>query len=136
MGRRKFSVQAYDVINLTPLIDTLFFLLIIFMVTAPLLEYTVDVSPPEMNADPLPQDEKHSKIVSFKRDGSVRFENSDMSKEQFLYRLGDLKHDPEAKIFLRADRAIPYGDVIDLLNRVRKSGFTGIYLITGEETEP
>ena len=54
-ARRRFPVTAYDQINLTNLIDMLFFLLIIFMITAPLLEYSVDVTPPEMNADPIIQ---------------------------------------------------------------------------------
>ena len=69
-SRRRFPVTAYDQINLTNLIDTLFFLLIIFMITAPLLEYSVDVTPPEMNADPIKPD-TDSKIINVKADGSI-----------------------------------------------------------------
>ena len=66
-SRRRFPVTAYDQINLTNLIDMLFFLLIIFMITAPLLESSVDVKPPEMNADPISPD-PDSKIINVKAD--------------------------------------------------------------------
>ena len=72
MARRNFPRSTFDSINVTPLIDTLFFLLIIFMVTAPLLEYTVEVSPPQMNADPMKPDED-SKIVNVKANGDIIF---------------------------------------------------------------
>ena len=72
-NRRRFQVKSYNEINLTNLIDTLFFLLIIFMITAPLLEYSVDVTPPEMNADPIKPD-NDSKIINVKADGSIVYE--------------------------------------------------------------
>ena len=71
--RRELSVPIYDQINLTNLIDMLFFLLIIFMITAPLLEYSVDVSPPEMNANPIKPD-PDSKIINVKADGSIVYD--------------------------------------------------------------
>ena len=55
--RRRFQSKSYDEINITPLMDTVFFLLIIFMITAPLLEYSIDVSPPKMNASEMKPDE-------------------------------------------------------------------------------
>ena len=68
--RRSLQVPIYDQINLTNLIDTLFFLLIIFMITAPLLEYSVDVTPPEMNADPIKPD-SDSEVINIKADGTT-----------------------------------------------------------------
>lgn len=132
MARRNFATQAYDSINLTPLIDTLFFLLIIFMLTAPLLEYSVDVSAPEMNAEDLPQEaDPKTKVVNLKRDNSVNFEDQDMSQSVFLHRLNSMP--PDAKVYLRADESLPYGDVIRFLASIRKSGFQNIFLITKEE---
>lgn len=132
MARRNFATQAYDSINLTPLIDTLFFLLIIFMLTAPLLEYSVDVSAPEMNAEDLPQEaDPKTKVVNLKRDNSVNFEDQDMSQSVFLHRLSSMP--PDAKVYLRADESLPYGDVIRFLASIRKSGFQNIFLITKEE---
>lgn len=134
--KRDFSVPIYDEINVTPLIDTLFFLLIIFMLTAPLLEYSIDVTTPEMNADKLPDsDDRHSKVVNYKTDGTIVFNKENMTRGEFLTRLEDLKRDPEAKLYLRADEALPYGDVIRFLSEIRKTGFTSIFLVTSEETK-
>lgn len=132
MARRNFATQAYDSINLTPLIDTLFFLLIIFMLTAPLLEYSTDVTAPEMNADDLPQEsDPKTKVVNLKRDNTVNFDDQDMSQSVFLHRLNAMP--PDAKVYLRADESLPYGDVIRFLASIRRSGFQNIFLITKEE---
>ncbi len=133
--KRKFGAPPFDSINLTPLIDTLFFLLIIFMVTAPLLEYNVDVSPPEMNADELTEDQEKSHVVNLRADGTLSYRNMDMTAEQFFHELSDLRHDPEARVFLRADRSLDFGSVIDFLAGVKRSGFTNIYLVTVEESK-
>ena len=122
--KRRSDSTPYDSINLTPLIDTLFFLLIIFMVTAPLLEYSVDVSPPEMNADQLPQDDKKAKVVSLKTNGMVQFNNAEITRAEFFVQLAAFRDDPETKVYLRADRMLSYGDVIDFLSKVRNSGFS------------
>lgn len=132
MARRNFATQAYDSINLTPLIDTLFFLLIIFMLTAPLLEYSIDVTTPEMEADELPQEsDPKTKVVNLKRDNSVSFEEQDLSQAVFIQRLSKLPAD--SKIYLRADKSLPYGDVINFLAKIRQTGFQNIFLITREE---
>lgn len=132
MARRNFATQAYDSINLTPLIDTLFFLLIIFMLTAPLLEYSTDVTAPEMNADELPQEaDPKTRVINLKRDNTVNFEDQDMSQSVFLYRLTKVPAD--TKMYLRADESLPYGDVIRFLASIRRNGFQNIFLITKEE---
>ena len=134
--KRDFSVPIYDEINVTPLIDTLFFLLIIFMLTAPLLEYSIDVTTPEMNADKLPDsDDEHAKVVNCKTDGTIVFNRENMTRGEFILRLEALKRDPEAKLYLRADEALPYGEVIRFLSEIRKTGFTSIFLVTSEETK-
>lgn len=135
MPRRQFSDSMFDTINVAPLVDTLFFLLIIFMVTAPLIEYSTDVSAPEMNADTLPQDDEHAKVVNLKKDGLVLFNNQNMSQEDFFQQLPELKQDPEVKLYLRADRMLSYGDVIDFLARIHRNGFANVFLVTTEETE-
>ena len=133
--KRRSDSTPYDSINLTPLIDTLFLLLIIFMVTAPLLEYSVDVSPPEMNADQLPQDDKKAKVVSLKTNGMVQFNNAEITRAEFFVQLAAFRDDPETKVYLRADRMLSYGDVIDFLSKVRNSGFKNIFLVTSEEAK-
>jgi len=133
--KRDFTGKIYDEINVTPLIDTLFFLLIIFMLTAPLLEYNIDVTPPELNADKLPQDDKHAKVVNLTKNGMVNYERTDMSRAQFIGRISEIRQDPEAKLYLRADRGLPYGEVIDFLGEIRSAGFKSIFLVTSEESK-
>lgn len=135
MARRRFPQSTFDTINVTPLIDTLFFLLIIFMITAPLLEYSVDVSPPQMTADTIRADEK-TKIINIRKDGSILFERTDMTREALSAALLRLRQDPVtagSPIFLRADRDLTYGSVMDVMRLIRNAGFTDVKLVMEEE---
>lgn len=133
MSRRRFSHQIYDSINVTPLIDTLFFLLIIFMVTAPLLEYTVEVSPPQMNADKMEPD-PDSKIVNVKEDGTILFERRTVSADQLVSELSALAaRDSKEPIYLRADGKLSYGKVMEVMKQIRHAGFSNVLLVMEEE---
>lgn len=138
MARRRFNSTPYDTINLTPLIDTLFFLLIIFMITAPLLEYTLEVDPPQMNADPLPQnaaDEKNLKTINLTKEGNVIFDGETISQDECIMKLMPHRTNPEFKIFLRADQGLPYGKVIEFLAKIHGNGFKNVSLVTTEEAK-
>ena len=133
MSRRRFSSQIYDSINVSPLIDTLFFLLIIFMVTAPLLEYTVEVSPPQMNADKMEPD-SDSKIVNVKEDGTILFDRRTITADQLIRELTALAaKDAKQPIYLRADGRLLYGKVMEIMKMIRKSGFSNVLLVMQEE---
>ena len=135
MARRNFSRSTFDSINLTPLIDTLFFLLIIFMVTAPLLEYSMDVSPPAMNADEIdPRDMKNAKTINIKADGTIIFDQTAVTQDELIRQLYRYINDPDVKVYLRADSEVKYGSVIQVLQQVKNSGFSNIFLITAEES--
>ena len=88
--RRRFQSKSYDEINITPLMDTVFFLLIIFMITAPLLEYSIDVSPPKMNASEMKPDE-YSRVINVKKNGDIEFEKKIMNPARLIARLRELK---------------------------------------------
>lgn len=134
--RRRFQVQAFDQINFTNLIDTLFFLLIIFMITAPLLEYSVDVNPPEMNANQISPDNE-SKVVSVKADGSIVFDRETVSEAELQIILSRIRdQNPkglDTPIFLRGDRDVNYGVVIGVMRIIRQSGFRNVNLVMQEE---
>lgn len=133
MSRRRFSSQIYDSINVSPLIDTLFFLLIIFMVTAPLLEYTVEVSPPQMNADKMEPD-PDSKIVNVKEDGTIVFDRRTVSADQLIRELTELAaKDAKQPVYLRADGRLLYGKVMEVMKWIRKAGFSNVLLVMEEE---
>lgn len=130
--RRRFQSKSYDEINITPLMDTVFFLLIIFMITAPLLEYSIDVSPPKMNASEMKPDE-YSRVINVKKNGDIEFEKKIMNPARLIVRLRELKASPDGgriKVFLRADKELLYGSVIQVMKDVKNAGFTDISLIT------
>ena len=136
-ARRRFPVTAYDQINLTNLIDTLFFLLIIFMITAPLLEYSVDVTPPEMNADPIKPD-NDSKIINVKADGSIVFDRRVVSETELQAVLSRIEQESgrDTAIYLRGDKDLRYGVVMNVMRLVRSAGFRNVNLVMQEEAKP
>ena len=135
-ARRRFPVTAYDQINLTNLIDTLFFLLIIFMITAPLLEYSVDVTPPEMNADPINPD-PDSKIINVKADGSIVYDRKTVTEAELQVILSRIEQQNgrETTIFLRGDKDLRYGVVMNVMKLIRGSGFRNVNLVMQEESK-
>ena len=132
--RRSLQVPIYDQINLTNLIDTLFFLLIIFMITAPLLEYSVDVTPPEMNADPIKPD-SDSKIINVKADGSIVFDRRVVSETELQAVLSRIEQESgrDTAIYLRGDKDLRYGVVMNVMRLVRGAGFRNVNLVMQEE---
>ena len=134
--RRRFQSKAYDEINMTPLMDTVFFLLIIFMITAPLLEYSIDVSPPKMTAKEIKADD-FTKVIHVRSDKLIQFEkHKNLTVHDLAARLQELQSSRDSRKFrfyLRADRELRYGDVIEVFKTVKHAGFSDISLVT--ETE-
>jgi biopolymer transport protein ExbD len=134
VARKKFRSQldAIDEINMTPLIDLTFLLLIIFMITAPLMEYGMDVSPPQMNAEKLPED--NTKTVNMDKSGQLIFDNRPVSEEELLNQLQLLQQSsPKTVLLVRADGSRPYSDIIKLMKTIKNSGFINISLVTSAE---
>ena len=132
MSREKHRSQldAINTINVTPLLDTAFMLLIVFMVSAPLLEYGVDVSPPEMNAEKVPED--NSRVITLNKRGEIVFNKNTLSKSEFIRELDSMR-DKKLTMLLRADGSRPYSEVMDVMKLVRAAGFKNISLITQAE---
>lgn len=134
MKRRKHRqpMASFDQINVTPLLDLTFLLLIAFMLTMPLMEYGTSVTPPEMNAKKLP--DKQFKSVTIGADGSLSYQKESVTREELLARLRDLKaSEPETVVLLRCDSTREYGEVISLMRDIKNSGFTKISLVTQAE---
>ena len=135
-NRRRFQVKSYNEINLTNLIDTLFFLLIIFMITAPLLEYSVDVTPPEMNADPI-QPDNESKVINIKADGTIVYDSRTVTEAELQVIMSRIEQQDgrDTAIFLRGDKDLRYGTVMNVMKLIRKSGFRNVNLVMQEEAK-
>jgi biopolymer transport protein TolR len=122
-------------INVTPFVDVMLVLLIVFMVTAPLLTVGVTVDLPETRSSPLPgQDEPLT--VSVTRDGSVYLQESAIAIEELGPRLQAItERSPDARIFVRGDRVIDYGRVMQVVGTIHAAGFTRVALVTETDEE-
>jgi len=131
-GRRRGLNQA-DVmseINVTPFVDVMLVLLIIFMVTAPLLTAGVQVDLPEASNNPLPgQDEPLS--ITVKKDGTVFIQNTKIKTSELVDKLDAItKRKKDTRIFVRGDKAAGYGNVIGVLSAISGAGYTKVGLVT------
>jgi biopolymer transport protein ExbD len=122
-------------INVTPFIDVMLVLLIIFMVAAPLATVDVNVDLPGSTATPQPRPEQPI-YVTLRDDLTINVGNDVVASEQLEAALeAATEGDREQRLFLRADQAVPYGDLMALLNQLRSDGYLKIALV-GLETMP
>ncbi|MFO7821468.1 MAG: biopolymer transporter ExbD [Lentisphaeria bacterium] len=133
MARRvKHELKAFSGINVTPLMDLTFLLLIVFMITAPILEYTVDVSPPRMNAEKI--DEEQSLLIGLSKQGKILYRNDPVNLEQLRAHLSEISNNrPDITVLIRADQSRPYREVVTLMKTVRGSNLYNIALVTRSE---
>ncbi|WP_235945663.1 ExbD/TolR family protein [Thermaurantiacus tibetensis] len=124
-------------INVTPLVDVMLVLLIIFMVAAPLLVTGTAVDLPETSAKALPADDEPL-AITLTRTGERQIGEETLAPEAFAARLAAIRaaRGPEARVVIRADAAIPYGEVAALLADVTGAGFTRVALVNRPRREP
>ncbi len=117
-------------INVTPMVDVMLVLLVIFMVTAPLLVAGVPVQLPKNSAQRLSQPNKPV-IVTLAADGRLYIRDDEVDAASLITRLSALRTgEGDAVVYLRADKTIPYGQVMDLLGRLSSSGYQRISLLS------
>ncbi|KFL30504.1 biopolymer transporter ExbD [Devosia riboflavina] len=116
-------------INVTPFIDVMLVLLIIFMVAAPLATVDINVDLPVSNATPAPRPEEPL-FVTLKDDLSLAIGNDTVAREALAASLDKVTEgDRETRVFLRADAAVAYGDLMEAMNLLRSSGYVRIALV-------
>lgn len=137
-GRRGRGRAPMAEINVTPLVDVMLVLLIIFMVTAPLLVTGVPVNLPETRAKGLEQDSKPT-VISVDRDGGIFIDDAQVGDADLPDRLAEImsanagKAEPP-QIFLRADTALDYGRVMKVMGELNRAGLNKVSLVsTGSE---
>ncbi len=119
-------------INVTPLVDVMLVLLIIFMVTAPLLSAGVPVNLPDANAKPLNQNPEEISI-SIAQDGIIYLGNVPLEPGTLAQKLAEVPPAPDGKqpqVLLRADRSLDYGRVMAVMGELNSAGFNAISLVT------
>ena len=127
-------VEVHD-INVTPFIDVMLVLLIIFMVAAPLATVDVPVDLPSSSAPPQQRPPKPV-YLTLKADGSLALGDNPVTRDALADVLATATSgDKEERIFLRGDRSVPYGEVMGLMNDLRRAGYLKVALVGMELRE-
>ncbi len=129
--RGRHRTQAMSEINVTPFVDVMLVLLIIFMVAAPLLTVGVPVELPETAAEALPSEQEEPLTITLTAEGEIVLQTTPTPREELVARLRAVAAERDGdKIFLRADGGIPYADVVQIMGALNAAGFRNIGLVT------
>ncbi len=130
--RQQFSPMSE--INVTPFVDVMLVLLIIFMVAAPLLSVGVKVDLPETEARPLPTEKEKPLTLTVDKEGNIFINEVEISRDQLKMKLVSIKKERNSdQIFLRASGQIQYERVAKLMGILTQSGFNTVSLVTDAE---
>jgi biopolymer transport protein TolR len=130
-GGRRHRRRPMAEINVTPMVDVMLVLLIIFMVAAPLLTVGVPIELPKTAAAPLPTEQEEPLTIALTEDGLILVQNAEVERERLIPLLRAVAEERKSgKIFLRADGAIPYEGVMQVMGALNASGFNDIGLVT------
>ena len=133
-GRRKGRAAAMSEINVTPFVDVMLVLLIIFMVAAPMLTVGVPLELPKTAAAALPTEQEEPLTISITADGGIAIQNTVVSDAELIPKLTAIAAERTSnKVFLRADGAISYGRVAQVMGALNAGGFHEINLVTDAE---
>ncbi|AKU90338.1 protein TolR [Vulgatibacter incomptus] len=124
-------------INVTPLVDVMLVLLIIFMVTAPLMQQGVKVDLPDARAQPIEAKEEKKLVLSAKSDQSIYIGEAQVTLADLEEKLrNNPKAQADKEIYLHADRSLPYGFVVELMAAIQRAGIPSMGMITDPLQRP
>ena len=133
-GNRGRRYRPLAEINVTPMVDVMLVLLVIFMITAPLMTSSVNVDLPKASASPITPD-KDPITVSVASDSKVYLGNDGMDLTDLVARLqAQSQNDPDRRIFVRGDKTVPYGRMIEVMGTIKQGGFNKVALLV-EQTD-
>ena len=126
-GRQRYRPMAE--INVTPMVDVMLVLLIVFMVAAPLMTVGVPVDLPKSNA-PAINEQKEPLVVTVNADGDIFVQEMKIGTDELVPKLQAItNNNPDAVIYVRGDRAINYGRVMEVMGLIASAGFTKVSLV-------
>ena len=128
-GGRRGRYRPMAEINVTPFVDVMLVLLVVFMVAAPLLTAGVQVDLPKAQAKPLPQDSKPLEI-SINHEGAIFLVDTEISLNELVPRLTAIAgNNKDTRIYVRGDTRLDYGQVMQVIGAINAGGFTRVALI-------
>ena len=120
-------------VNVTPFVDVMLVLLIIFMVTAPMMTQGLQVDLPQTRAVSVLPKENESVVLTVKGDGSIFLDKYQVGLEELEGQVRQLVTDQKKQLFLRADQAVPYGTVVKVMGVVKAAGVDKLGVVAEEE---
>jgi biopolymer transport protein TolR len=124
-GRKRMSE-----INVTPLVDVMLVLLVVFMITAPMLVVGVDVDLPETKASAISSQEQPL-VISITKDGKVFLVETEIDRKDLVEKLKNItKEKKETRIFVKGDKNVHYGTVVEVMTEIISAGFSKVALIS------
>lgn len=129
--RRSGHAAAMSEINITPFVDVMLVLLIIFMVAAPLVTVGVPVELPKTAATALPAEQEEPLTITLTADGLIMLQETEIGMDELIPKLRSVAAERDSnKVFLRADGAIAYERVVQVMGALNAGGFSNIGLVT------
>ena len=130
------NLSTLSEINITPLLDLAFVLLIIFMITTPLLENSISLVIPSSGAANAPINPAQVQTISIDRRETIKFNNEPVDAEKLAARLAELKRlNPDAAVVIRPDRDLPVQKLIALMDTLERAHITKVGIATKAETK-
>ena len=121
--------QYQSEINVTPFVDVVLVLLIIFMITAPMLDQGVEIDLPQTKeVEVLPTDVEHL-VLSIQKDGKVFLDNYEVGMNDLEERINVLVTEKSRTLFIKADSNVPYGVVVDIMGRIKAAGIENLGIV-------
>lgn len=128
---RRRAFRPMSDINVTPFVDVMLVLLVVFMVAAPLLTAGVPIDLPDSEAKPLNDQDNKPLEVTIGKDGDIFVGETEVKRDRLVKLLASLtNNDPERRIYIRADKSMDYGKVMDILGAINGAGFKKVALIS------
>lgn len=128
--KRRRSSRAMADINVTPMVDVMLVLLVIFMVAAPLMTTGVPVDLPGSNAPALPE-QKDPLMITLTQEGKLFLQETEITPQALIPRLKAIAGvNADAPLLIRADQGLPYGKVIEVMGMIREGGYQKVALVS------
>ena len=135
-GRKVGSYRPMSEINVTPMVDVMLVLLVVFMITAPLLTVGVPVDLPKTKASVI-VGEDEPLVVTLNAEGKLILQDTEVALDKLVARLSAITENrKETRVFVRGDRKIAYGKVMEVMGLINLAGFDRVALITELPREP